>query len=128
MADNLVAEIVLDECKERLVDIVSGDPQKLIEQLEDAARHIHSIGIVHGDINPNNAIAQDGNLVLIDFDGCGEYSVKIGTAGFMSPDYAKTEACDWYSVEEVNEYILKKIRNTSDEQNSDQAQQDRTEP
>ncbi|KAJ1945336.1 hypothetical protein FBU59_002337 [Linderina macrospora] len=122
--DNLVTGIVLDKYKERLADIVSDNPQKVIEQLKDAVRYIHSMSVIHGDISPCNVMVRDGNIVLIDFDSCGEDNVKEGTVGFMNPEYAKTEACDWYSVGKVKEYILKRIREAGDEQNCGQAQHD----
>ncbi|KAL2828623.1 kinase-like protein [Aspergillus pseudoustus] len=46
--------------------IISG-----LEGIMAAIKHLHSLGLVHNDINPANVmIDDDGTLVLIDFDSC----------------------------------------------------------
>ncbi|KAJ1956368.1 hypothetical protein EC988_001384 [Linderina pennispora] len=120
--DNLVTGIVLDEYSEPLEDAVVDSPQRLVEQLEDAVRYIHSVGVVHGDINPKNIMVHDGDLFLIDFDSCGADNPKSGSKGYMSPNYAKTEADDWYAVGKVKEFVMKSAR-SNDEPRGDRPQQ-----
>ncbi|KAL4935318.1 hypothetical protein BDV06DRAFT_234434 [Aspergillus oleicola] len=47
-------------------DIISG-----LEGISAAIKHLHSLGLVHNDINPANIMIDgDGTLILIDFDSC----------------------------------------------------------
>ncbi|KAL4926589.1 putative Rho-associated protein kinase [Aspergillus undulatus] len=42
-----------------------------LEGILAAIKHLHSLGLVHNDINPANIMAdRDGTLILIDFDSC----------------------------------------------------------
>lgn len=42
-----------------------------VEGIESAVAHLHSLGLVHNDINPSNIfITRDGRLALGDFDSC----------------------------------------------------------
>lgn len=43
-----------------------------LQGLLDAIKHLHSLGLVHNDINPANIMLdEEGTLILIDFDSCG---------------------------------------------------------
>ncbi|OQE28684.1 hypothetical protein PENSTE_c003G06034 [Penicillium steckii] len=42
-----------------------------LEGLRAGILHLHSLGLVHNDINPSNIMFdEDGNFILIDFDSC----------------------------------------------------------
>jgi serine/threonine protein kinase len=42
-----------------------------LQELLAAIKHLHSLGIVHNDINPANVMVDhEGTLILIDFDSC----------------------------------------------------------
>ncbi|ELR03484.1 hypothetical protein VC83_00156 [Pseudogymnoascus destructans] len=42
-----------------------------LEGIESGIHHIHSVGLIHNDINPNNImITEDDRPVIIDFDSC----------------------------------------------------------
>ncbi|KAB8218923.1 kinase-like protein [Aspergillus novoparasiticus] len=42
-----------------------------LEGILAAIKHLHSLGLVHNDINPANIMLdEDGTLILIDFDSC----------------------------------------------------------
>ncbi|SJL04266.1 uncharacterized protein ARMOST_07627 [Armillaria ostoyae] len=47
-------------------------PRSDIElSLDQGIKHIHGLGLIHNDINPNNIMLDaDGTLVIIDFDSC----------------------------------------------------------
>ncbi|OQD77378.1 hypothetical protein PENANT_c108G10381 [Penicillium antarcticum] len=64
-------ELVNDEIKTSLRGLMAG------------IEHLHSLGLVHNDVNPANIMFdQDGTLVLIDFDSCryiGEPLRNTGT-------------------------------------------------
>jgi serine/threonine protein kinase len=39
-------------------------------EIESGIKHIHSLGLVHNDINPKNVMLNGDRVVLIDFDSC----------------------------------------------------------
>lgn len=42
-----------------------------LRDIKSGIRHLHSLGLVHNDINPNNIMFQGSNVpVIIDFDSC----------------------------------------------------------
>lgn len=42
-------------------------------------QHLHSLGLVHNDVNPaNNMVDEDGTAVLIDFDSCRRVGESLG--------------------------------------------------
>lgn len=52
-------------------ELVGEKVKEGLEGIMSAIKHIHSIGLVHNDINPANImIDEKGTLVLIDFDSC----------------------------------------------------------
>ncbi len=67
--------------------------------LLDALAHLHSVGIVHRDVKPENIIVDaDGSARLVDFDLSGpvgerfDSPLRIGTAAFLSPEALLGEA------------------------------------
>lgn len=47
-----------------------------------AIKHLHSLGMVHNDINPANIMLdEDGTLILIDFDSCRYIGESLGNTG-----------------------------------------------
>ncbi|KAL4806554.1 kinase-like domain-containing protein [Aspergillus unguis] len=52
-------------------DLVRENMISGLEGILAAIKHLHSLGLVHNDINPANIMIDDsGTLVLIDFDSC----------------------------------------------------------
>ncbi len=64
----------------------------LLEQLLPVLAYLHSEGLVHRDIKPDNIIrrSHDGRLFLIDFGGVKEVATTIGTI-LYTPGYAPIE-------------------------------------
>jgi serine/threonine protein kinase len=63
------------------------DKPAFINALESALDYIHSLGLAHNDINPDNImIAEDGKApILIDFGSCAPFGKplqSLGTAGW----------------------------------------------
>ena len=84
----------------------------LIEQVLEAAAHLHAVGVVHRDIKSGNVmLAADGTAKLGDFglakgETVGatltETGVALGTPGYMAPEVIRggpaTPASDLYSM------------------------------
>lgn len=52
-------------------ELVKENMKSGLEGILAAITHLHSLGIVHNDINPANIMLdEDGTLILIDFDSC----------------------------------------------------------
>lgn len=68
--------------------------KKVISSVCDALEVLHTLGIVHRDVKPENImIANNGEVVLIDFDASRLYkphrsedTVFVGTAGYAAPE------------------------------------------
>jgi serine/threonine protein kinase, bacterial len=98
--------------------------QTIIAELLSAIAHVHSAGIVHRDIKPDNIIlrAHDGKPVLIDFGAVKEtmntvidshahssHSIVVGTPGYMPAEQLSGRpvfASDIYSVGMTAIYML----------------------
>jgi serine/threonine protein kinase len=99
--------------------------REIMGSLLSVLENIHSQGIIHRDINPNNIIlrSKDGKPVLIDFGAVKEVittvvdsygtpiqpSIVIGTPGFMPPEQAAGKpvfASDLYSLGFTAIYML----------------------
>lgn len=77
--------------------------QKILLQLCDGLKFLHSLGIIHRDIKPSNLILQaDGIVKLIDFDASrivkenqSEDTNTLGTKGYAPPEqygYGQTDS------------------------------------
>ncbi|KAJ5771251.1 kinase-like protein [Penicillium nucicola] len=63
-------ELVNDEIKTSLGGLLAG------------IEHLHSLGLVHNDVNPSNIMLdQDGMLVLVDFDSCRYIGEPLRSTG-----------------------------------------------
>ncbi|KAJ6109963.1 hypothetical protein N7486_002198 [Penicillium sp. IBT 16267x] len=52
-------------------ELVKTDMKSGLEGILAAIKHLHSLGLVHNDINPANIMLDDdGTFILIDFDSC----------------------------------------------------------
>lgn len=68
--------------------------QQYIHQLVSAVAHIHSKGLIHGDIRPENLLisARPNKLVLCDFEFCRRWTPGVpmvkqsGTLSYCSPE------------------------------------------
>lgn len=73
--DGRITHICLERCRSSIVEYVekhrsSSDIPKLIQDVKGGIEFLHTLGLAHNDINPENVCMVDGRAVLIDFDGC----------------------------------------------------------
>ena len=70
-------------------------------------QHLHSLGLIHCDLNPMN-IVMDGNTpVIIDFDSCQRKGDKLG---IKAGSWGWTDESFEFAMPENDEYGLSKIR------------------
>jgi serine/threonine protein kinase len=96
---------------ERLAAGRLADPDRLARELLGALRHIHSAGVLHRDVKPQNVLlARDGGARLTDFGiaqprdetSLTQTGMVIGTARYLAPEVLAgeppTERSDLYSL------------------------------
>ena len=72
--------------KSRAVGNKTEDYSRILEGVESRIRHLHSLGLVHNDINPSNIM--DGDVpVIIDLDSCRRVGESLKEVG---------RTCEWY--------------------------------
>ncbi len=82
------------------------DKVRFVEALESAVEYVHSMGLAHNDINPDNIMVKERMPVLIDFGSCqpfGERLQSLGTEGWY-------EELFYHSRQKHDVYALKKLR------------------
>lgn len=87
----------------------------IMRDIERALQHMHSLGYIHNDVNPNNILVDfsaDGEVVktvLADFDACRpihtKWQHKRGTDGFCIETDDSTPKNDWYGWEKTAEFL-----------------------
>ncbi|KAI8633780.1 kinase-like domain-containing protein [Xylariaceae sp. FL1651] len=57
------------------------DHDSFFKAVESAVHHIHSLGLAHNDINPDNIMIRNGMPVLIDSGSCQLFGLNIQSFG-----------------------------------------------
>ncbi|POR37654.1 Uncharacterized protein TPAR_02142 [Tolypocladium paradoxum] len=87
------------------------DKAKFIEALESAVDYVHSLGLAHNDINPDNIMVKGDMPVLIDFGSCQPYGKRLqslGTRGWYEELFFTSEKKhDQYSLGRLREWLQK---------------------
>jgi serine/threonine protein kinase len=112
--ENCIIGICLEKCNPLFPDWTPEDNIEITEEIynvvENAIKHIHKSGYVHGDINPMNIfIRENGKFILGDLDLCLKVGEKRNKWGMLEwSDYefvnAKYEH-DLQSLEKLKKYI-----------------------
>jgi serine/threonine protein kinase len=83
------------------------DTDLFLRGIRKGIRHLHSLDLIHCDLNPTNILMDGDTPVIGDFDSCrrkGEkLGFKAGTRGWTSEDFK-------FAMPENDEYGLSKIR------------------
>ncbi|KAL5342168.1 kinase-like domain-containing protein [Aspergillus crustosus] len=110
-----ITSIVLEKLDITLDDFVSTPESQhlnrieFFESLRSAVEHLHSLGLAHNDINPQNIMVKNGAPVLIDFDSCqpfGKRLQSLGTEGwYEKPFFTSEKEHDVYSLGKIQEWL-----------------------
>jgi serine/threonine protein kinase len=94
----------------RLIGSSLAEREAYMEGIECGVFHLHQLGLIHNDLNPNN-ILMDGDVpFIIDFDSCrrkGEkLGYKAGTFGWAltGAEFAEPEN-DLYSLAKIRDFL-----------------------
>ncbi|KAG6023046.1 hypothetical protein E4U19_004589 [Claviceps sp. Clav32 group G5] len=97
--------------RERMDESTAFDKDVCIEGIERGVRHLHSLGIVHNDINPANVMFDElDRPVIIDFDSWQREGQKLGFKGgsldwsIQGTEYARFEN-DFHGLSKLREFI-----------------------
>lgn len=92
------------------------DKERIINGLDSAIRHLHSIGLAHNDINPFNIMVDEssGEPILIDFGSTQKIGAQMttsrGTPGWMEDgdDYEiSKESHDIFALDKIRLWLDK---------------------
>lgn len=88
------------------------DKIKFFEALESAVASLHSLGLAHNDINPDNIMMEnDGTPILIDFGSCQPFGKRLqscGSPGWCEEDFDTSEKKhDAYSLGILRKWLQK---------------------
>lgn len=84
---------------------------RCLSGIEAGLRHLHSLGIVHNDINPTNIMFdEDQHPIIIDFDSCREigaplHNVKRTFSWYKKDVSVSRESNDLDALEEIKVWI-----------------------
>ncbi|TPX18686.1 uncharacterized protein E0L32_002543 [Thyridium curvatum] len=85
------------------------DHDRLLAELESAVDHLHSLGLAHNDIKPENIMIRNGVPVLIDFGSCqpfGKPLQSLGTDGWCEEVFFTSERKhDLYSLAKLRDWL-----------------------
>ncbi|KAG6310819.1 hypothetical protein E4U44_005039 [Claviceps purpurea] len=115
VSDGRITGICLAKYKmtllERMAESTPFNKDLFLEGIERGIRHLHSLGIVHNDINPYNIMFDElDRAIIIDFDSWQkngqEFGRSKGTSGWMieGAEYSLFEN-DIFGLSKMQEYI-----------------------
>jgi serine/threonine protein kinase len=76
--------------KSRSIRQSTGDYRYVLERLESAIGHLHSLELIHNDINPSNLMLDGNEPVIIDFGSCRRKGASLEGVG---------RTYEWYDEE-----------------------------
>ncbi|KAI0410603.1 serine/threonine kinase [Xylaria grammica] len=102
-------------------DITLSDKQKLgdpidvnrcLQGIRRGVDHLHGLGLVHNDLNPNNIMMDGDDPVIIDFDSCRqqgqELGLKGGTFGWCIEGLSHADfENDFDSISKIHDFLMR---------------------
>ncbi|WDK16863.1 serine/threonine-protein kinase [Colletotrichum graminicola] len=58
-----------------------GNHGRQLDDIEDGIKHLHSLGLVHNDLNPSNILINGCTWVIIDFGSCRYKGERLDSVG-----------------------------------------------
>ena len=125
MGDGTIHGICLTLYEITLLDLViqhplSVDVQGCLDGIRKGIEHLHSLNLIHNDINPANIMMNKGEPVIIDFDSCveegheeeeGRKVRKRGSMGWSPPDRPKADKQnDYYGLRQIEKWLIQKCQ------------------
>lgn len=88
------------------------DRPKCLSSIKAGIKHLHSLGIIHCDINPHNVFSDKSTFVIGDFDSCtlegDELGMKAGTDGWTNDDFELAQReNDWFGFEKIEAFLFR---------------------
>ncbi|EPS31263.1 hypothetical protein PDE_06218 [Penicillium oxalicum 114-2] len=81
------------------------DYSRILPGIEDGIKHLHSLGLVHNDINPSNIMLDGDRAVFIDFGSCRKLGQSLKGVGCTY---------EWYD-EQVQQSVFENDLNALEE-------------
>ncbi|KAK4644010.1 hypothetical protein QC761_0048200 [Podospora bellae-mahoneyi] len=86
------------------------DGERCLRAIEDGLLHLHSLGLIHNDLNPSNIMFDnDDNVVIIDFDSCEKQGAALGpktyTPGWSPKSRSAEENNDYFNLSKLRDLI-----------------------
>ncbi len=109
-----ITGLVLEKHQLTLLDHVKQghglDEESFMRGLESAVAHLHSLGLAHNDINPENImVGADKRPVLIDFVSCRPFGKRLlsgGTVGWVDDmDIWSAQRHDLSALEKLRQWF-----------------------
>lgn len=80
--DGRITHVCLGRCDNNLVNYLQTSPNdaevaSLIRDVESGIDFLHSLGLAHNDIIPDNTCVANGRAVIVDFDSCLPFGQKL---------------------------------------------------
>ncbi|EPE34776.1 Protein kinase-like (PK-like) [Glarea lozoyensis ATCC 20868] len=110
-----ITAILLEKLQWTLTQYVSTpgfhqvDKIQFAAELQSAVDFLHSLGLAHNDISPDNIMIKDGLPILIDFGSCqpfGRNLQSLGTPGWCKETFFTSEKeHDAYSMDKLRTWL-----------------------
>jgi serine/threonine protein kinase len=96
---------------QRVKDSRPFDRKLCLSNIHKGVEHMHMLGLIHCDINPNNILMDGDNPVISDFDSSqengNELGLKGGTKGWTRDEFKfATGENDLYGLSKIEEYLF----------------------
>ncbi|THH27397.1 hypothetical protein EUX98_g6792 [Antrodiella citrinella] len=115
--DGLLTGLCLKKYRKSLYDAVNDgdefDEDAVLSGVRSGLDHMHSMGLVHGDVSPSNIMLESQTIaVIVDFDSCleigSEVLLKGGTPPWTNESDVAQVISDFYALNKIKEWLREK--------------------